>query len=384
MRVLHLVQRPQRRGAEVFAYDLSRRFEALGVTVSTVYLYAHKGEGVLPLHERDVCLDGMERNPFERLPGFEPVLLGRIVRQIRRFRPDIVQVNGARTVKYGAAAKCLLGSGVKWKLVYRNIGMPSHWHRWRGSVAAYRRVIIPQMDGVVGVSAASLEDVHDFYGLRAPAVVILNGINAERLTPTIGRADFRRSQGVGEDEIVLLTVGSLDSAKRPSQFLRVLSRVREKLPQVRAWIVGDGPLRQETERYAMELGIGAGVRFFGSRDDVADFMQAADIFVMTSDTEGVPAVILEAGLMGLPSVATQVGGLSECVFDGETGILVPPHDEEGMSDAICTLATDDGMRKQLGRSGRERVRSHLTIEHVAEQYLDFYGGLLGHPAGVHA
>jgi len=366
----------------MFAYDLSRRFEAIGVTVGTVYLYPHTGDGALPLHEYDRCLKGMERHPFERLPGFEPLLMAKVVRSIRRFRPDIVQVNGARTVKYGAAARIL--SRANWKLVYRNIGMASHWHRWRGSVAAYRKVIIPQMDGVIGVSAASLADVSEFYGLRAPSEVILNGVSPDRITPTISRSEFRRANGVRDDDILLLSVGSLDSAKRPDRFLRVLSRLGDRLPQVRAWIVGDGPQRAETERYAAELGVTGRVRFFGSRDDVADFMQAADIFVMTSDTEGVPAVVLEAGLMGLPVVAPRVGGLSECIIDGETGVLVPPGDEVRMAEVISRLSSEPDSRKRLGTAGREWVRGHLTIDHIAEQYLAFYRDLLDHRVAVPA
>jgi glycosyltransferase involved in cell wall biosynthesis len=384
MRVLQLVQRPQRRGAEVFAYDLSRRLDALGVTVRTIYLYAYKGERPLPLHDGDVCLGGREGHPFERLPGFEPTLLRNIMRQIKRFRPDIVQVNGARTVKYGAAAKRLLGSGVKWKLVYRNIGMVSHWHRWVGTTMAYRNMIIPQMDGVIGVSEVSLGDVQDHYGLRAPSTVIMNGVSPDRLTPSVLRAVFRRSMGIGEDEIVLLFVGSLDSNKRPDRFLRVASRVCEAVPSVRSWIVGDGPLRGVAESMAVDLRIDDRVRFFGAREDVADIMLAADIFVITSDSEGVPAVVIEAGLFGLPVVGTDVGGLKECVIPGETGILVPVHDEEQMSAAIAALATDHGRRRRLGQAGQERVRGNLMIDAIADKYLDFYRSLLGRSDGVHA
>jgi glycosyltransferase involved in cell wall biosynthesis len=293
-------------------------------------------------------------------------------------------VNGGRTVKYGAAAKLLLGAGATWKLVYRNIGIASYWHRWNGTVLAYRKAIIPQMDGVIGVSSMSLEDCQNFYGLRAPSTVILNGISPDRMTPTVGRSEFRRSLGVDNGDIVLLFVGNLDSAKRPDRFLRVLARVRKELPHVKGWIVGKGPLLEETEQMAANDGLEESVRFFGSRSDVANFMLAADIFVITSDSEGIPAVVLEAGLLGLPVVATQVGGLHECVIDGNTGLLVPADEEDQLVDAIAELATDRDMRKRLGQAGQARVLGHLTIEHVAERYLDFYRKLLGHPDGIPA
>lgn len=355
----------------MFAYDLSRRFESLGLEVRTIYLYADDDQSSLPLHEGDVCLRGRERHPFERLPGFEPSLLKNLMRRISEFQPDVVQANGGRTVKYAAAAKRVLGSRARWKLVYRNIGIASYWHHWIGSVLAYRSVIMPQIDGVVGVSAESLADVKQLYRLRAPSTVIMNGVSPERLTPKVKRAEVRRSESVGEDDIVLLFLGKLDAVKRPDRFLRVLSRLRH-LPQVRAWVVGDGPLRKETEELSARLGLADRVRFFGTRDDVADLLAAADLLVLTSDSEGVPGVVLEAGLFGLPVIATKVGGLVECVIDGETGILVPVEDEQGFSEAITTLATDHELRDKLGQAGRKRVEGHLTIEPIAERYLGFY------------
>jgi glycosyltransferase involved in cell wall biosynthesis len=142
-------------------------------------------------------------------------------------------------------------------------------------------------------------------------------------------------------------------------------------------MVGDGPLAERAETLAGKLGLGNRIRFFGSRDDVASFMQAADIFVMTSKTEGTPAVVLEAGYMGLPVVATRVGGLPECVFEDVTGVLIDPDSEEEMAREIRRVASDSELRSKLGENAKRWVRENLVIDQVADRYLEFYRKVRG-------
>jgi glycosyltransferase involved in cell wall biosynthesis len=340
------------------------------MAVKTVYLYDSREDLTLPLHRGDICLDGAEDHFLERFPKFDPGLLRKIVREIKRFEPDVVQVNGSRTVKYGAMAKRLAGE--HWSLIYRNIGIPSDWHHWWGTILVYRRAIMPLMDGVVGVSHYSLQNATSIYHMRAPSTVILNGISPDRLTTTTERNAVREAAGVEERDVVLLFVGFLDEVKRPDRYLRLVERLSRVRPGIRGWIVGDGPLREEMERLTSTLGLLDRVRFFGTQDDVASFMQAADVFVVTSKTEGVPAVVLEAGYMGLPVVATRVGGLPECVREGETGLLVDSESERQMDAAILKLVDDPQLRARMGENARRWIGEHLTIEHIADRYLEFY------------
>lgn len=371
MRVLQLVQRPQRRGAEVFAYDLNRRFEALGLPVKTVYLHDFKGEHTLPLHGEDVCLHGNQKHPLERFPGIRPKLLRRVVEEISAFAPDIVQVNGSRTVKYGAASKQILRRD-GWKLVYRNIGVPSDWHRWIGSILTYRFAIMPCMDGVVGVSRHSLENARALYRLDVPSKVILNGISLERLGTFADRDGFRRAEGVEPEDVVLLFVGFLERVKRADRFVRLIADLATETTRFFGWIVGDGPQRADCARLAEQLGVRDRIRFYGTQRDVARFMRSADFFVVTSETEGIPAVVLEAGISGLPVIATRVGGLPECILDGETGILVDPGTPSELRKAILELAGDPLRCSQMAERSRDWILNNLTIEQIADQYLEFY------------
>lgn len=384
MRILQVVQRPQRRGAELFAFDLSSSLESKGHVVKTLYLYGFEGKRGLSIRDIDSGLEGADDHVFERFPGFHPVMLRNVVREINRFRPEIVQVNGSRTVKYGAAAKFLSRADGGWKLIYRNIGIPSDWHAWGGTVWVYRNLVIPQMDGVIGVSRSSLDDARALYRIQAPSTVILNGISSSRLEVVEGRDRLRSRYGASPEDLILLYVGCLESAKRPDRFVRVLSRVAREVPRTRGWIVGNGPRRREIQGLSRDLGLSDRIRFFGSQENVANFMNAADLLLVTSDTEGIPATVLEAGYLGLPVVASRVGGLPECVEHGGTGILVDGENpEEGFTRAVLALGSDDELRRSMGGRARERVSNEMTIDRIADQYLAFYEQVLGRHAVCH-
>ncbi|HEX2254617.1 MAG TPA: glycosyltransferase, partial [Thermoanaerobaculia bacterium] len=216
MRVLQIVNRAQRRGAEVFALELSRELERTGHATRVVALYAG---GDLPLRPGDASLGGRAEHPLERLPGIHPGLLRRLARAVEAFRPDVVQVNGSRTVKYGSLLRRLrAGSG--WALVYRSIGTPGDWLRGRLHAGLYRRLVISGVDGIVAVSAATRGDLEARYAPRAPVAVIPRGVDVERFVAAEERAVLRTRLGTPESAPVLIALGSLSREKRPDRLLR--------------------------------------------------------------------------------------------------------------------------------------------------------------------
>ncbi|MEE2777179.1 MAG: glycosyltransferase family 4 protein [Acidobacteriota bacterium] len=163
MRVLQLITAQERRGAEVFALGLTVQLEKLGNDTKVAALYG--GSQELPLRACDTNLGAAKSHAFEGLPGFQPSLVGRLPQLCMDWQPDVVQLNGSRTVKYGC-----LGAGSasrKWALVYRNIGDPEQWLRDGLKRIVYRR-LLARADGVVGVSEASLAQVQRIYGFTGP------------------------------------------------------------------------------------------------------------------------------------------------------------------------------------------------------------------------
>jgi glycosyltransferase involved in cell wall biosynthesis len=371
MRILQVVQKPQRRGAEVFAYQLTNGFQRSGNDVRIVYLYPYSGPMALPLGAEDLVLDGRYEHFLEAFPGWHPKLVRDLRRNIHEFEPDIVQVNGARTVKYGALIS-RLNQDSRWALIYRNIGDPKEWVRGTLREIFYRRFIIPRVHGIVAVSNGALKVLKEFYKPVVPMVVIPTGFDNSALIPSKTRNKVREGFSTKNDCPVLIFVGSLTPEKRLDRLLRVVQKTRMDVPDVTVWMVGDGPLRAQLESESKNLGMESAVRFVGVQQDIASILTAADIFVMTSDTEGIPASVLEAGYCGLPAVATRVGSIQECVRDGETGFLVDPQEEEKFSAIVVRLLRSQEERNKIGIQAKKWITENFAMDQIVQKYLDFY------------
>jgi glycosyltransferase involved in cell wall biosynthesis len=168
----------------------------------------------------------------------------------------------------------------------------------------------------------------------------------------------------------LIAVGRL---KAPKDFL-TLVRALAALPggSFEALIVGDGPDRAQVEAEIERLGLEGSVRLTGERSDVPELLADADIFVLSSRSEGLPVSVLEAMAAELPVVASAVGGLAELVDDGGTGILVPAGDEQALAQALGRLVEDAELRRKLGAAGRARAEERFDLEAFRRAHLDLY------------
>lgn len=379
MRIVQLCHAPQRRGAEVFAAGLAERLRERGHAVRTLYLYPRQGAAPLPLAPGDEVLGGREGHPAERLVGLHPGLLRRLRGAIRRFRPEVVQANGGATLKYAAAARRSESSA--WILVYRNIGRPGDWLRGPLRRLYYRRLVMPAVAGVAAVSRSSLAELARLYRRQRSVAVIPTGVDLDRFAAGRSRAEVRRELSTPEESPVVLQVGSLTPEKRPEWLLEAFGRVRQRAPGAYLWLLGEGALRPRLERRRAARP-DLPLRLLGGRDDVASVLAAADVLALASDTEGLPAAVLEAGCLGLPTVATRVGGVPECIDHGETGLLVEPHDLEAFATALADLLNDSRSRQRLGRAARSRVRERFGLGPIAGRFESFYGELLAAGRGA--
>ena len=290
---------------------------------------------------------------------------------IRSFQPDVVQVNGGRTVKYGAIARTLDRHG-KWVLVYRNIGDPRMWIRTKLHRFFYKKYVIPKIDGIVAVSKMTMQTLQSFYNLQVPTVNILRGVEPTALVSRITRKELRSQMGIPDDLPVIVFVGSLTQEKRLDRLFRIIQKTSEQVSPLRLWLIGDGPLRNRLEQLSNELKIQELVQFLGTKDQIASYLAAADVFVLTSDTEGIPGVVLEAGFMGLPVVATRVGGVPECIVEGRSGYMVDPDNEEEFVSKLVHLLRSPKQRMEIGIYAQEWVRNNFTLDAIVPKYIEFY------------
>ena len=163
--------------------------------------------------------------------------------------------------------------------------------------------------------------------------------------------------------------------KNHSGFLRIASRISQHVPQCEFLLVGDGPLRQELEQEARTLGLGEHVLFLGDRRDIPAVLASMDVAVLTSDSESLSNVILEAMAAGLPVVAYNVGGNAELVNE-QRGALVAAGNEGGFADAVRQILAQPSFRDQLGRNARLFVEENFSLEHVRRSYEEMYKTLL--------
>jgi glycosyltransferase involved in cell wall biosynthesis len=351
----------------------------------TLLLHGEVGAG-------EASLDELVRSrgvAMEAVPGLRPELrprddlraLLRLVRVVRRERPDILHTHTAKAGMLGRLAAVLAGRP-----------RPIIVHTYHGHVlegyfgpfrnAFYRgleRRLARVSDRLIGVSQATVDDLVRLRIADRPKFrAIPIGLDLDRfLEPPVGaREAFRGEAGVRDGELLLSYVGRLAPIKRIDVMLRALARARALGAPVRLALVGDGSLHPELEQFAASLGVGEQVWFAGYREDVAPVAAGADIAVLTSDNEGTPVSLIEAAAAANPAVATAVGGVADVVTP-ETGILAPAGDVDGLAAAIAKLASDADTRARMGALARTHVRDRFSAERLASDIDRLYLELVG-------
>ena len=208
-------------------------------------------------------------------------------------------------------------------------------------------------------------------GLRESQLAVIgNGLPAEAFAETPAALPRTRE---------LLSVGMIarmnTRAKNHHLFLRAAARLCNRFPALQFVLVGDGPLRHELEQEAYDRGLGGRVLFLGDRRDVPAVLASLDISVLPSASESLSNVILESMAAGVPVVANRVGGNCELVTE-DRGLLVPPDDEEALTDAIDRLLRDAPFRRVLGGNANAFARANFTLEHMRKRHEALYQDLL--------
>ena len=207
--------------------------------------------------------------------------------------------------------------------------------------------------------------------------LIYNGIDLsefERATSSFSHSDRARSKRPG---LVLISVANLIPYKGHADLIEALSTIAPKLPP--DWqllcVGGDYGLGGKLREQVSELKLSERIQFLGERRDVGALLRSADIGLLCSHQEGFANAVLEGMAAGLPMIVTDVGGNSEAVVHGKTGLVVPPGDPYAIGQAILELASDAPKRSAMGNAGLERVKRHFTIERCVSDYDRLYQGL---------
>jgi glycosyltransferase involved in cell wall biosynthesis len=203
---------------------------------------------------------------------------------------------------------------------------------------------------------------------------IPTGIDYYRFAPARSRKQTRAALAVPAEDFLILMVGVIRSVKRVEIALRAFQHLLAQQPGAHLVLAGDGPMRKLMEELAQSLRIAERTQFLGHREDVADLMAAADVLLLTSRSEGVPQVVTQALGLGVPVVASAVGGVPELVQHEHTGLLVSSEDPAAVSDALLRIARNPEQAALLGKAGREHALANYSLSAM----LDKTEALLSH------
>lgn len=354
-RVVHVVPSALGRGAELFARSLA---DELGG--------AKKGHRLLCMFEGDqgIAVDdtlGLPGGAAEGT-GIHPRAVARLFSYLNRTQPDIVVAHGGIPFKHAALA-------ARAPLVYCAIG-PLPPRARTGAGRLLWRTLVRRARVVAAVSEDVAVQYHEVLRVRDDRLIVVpNGRDASRFQPAPPGQFGCESQGT----VNLLFVGFLTPGKRPEMFIELVRVLREDGLEVTGRILGDGPMRDALVGPAHD----AGVELVGHRSDVVSELQRSDLLVFPSLSEGMPGVLIEAGLCGLPAVATRVGGTSAVIDDQRTGILVGVDDFAGLVRATAELVRHPERRRAMGAAARSRCEQSFALKVVAARWDELLGHVIG-------
>jgi glycosyltransferase involved in cell wall biosynthesis len=301
---------------------------------------------------------------------------------IRRERPTILHTHTAKAGAVGRIA-AMLARGARPPIVIHTF----HGHVLRGYFGRVKTFGFRTLERWLAHTSTALVAVSpevrdDLVALGvAPAskfTVVRLGIDLLRRVDNddAQRREARRQMGLRNEAFVVGWVGRMTAVKRTELVVRALQDLVARSVDAYVVFVGDGPDRDQLERYAHELGVIKRCLFLGYQEDVARFYDAIDVLVLPSINEGTPVSVIEALAARRPAVATRVGGVPDVVRDGIDGFLVDADDGDALATRLAELAADPELRARMGEAGHARVIERYTVARLVDDVDRLYRELL--------
>ncbi len=257
------------------------------------------------------------------------------------------------------------------------IGFVHGWTHENMRVRAYavlENILLLKATKVVAVSKSLRSRL--IAPLRKRAIVIPNALAPSELTVTRSRDEIRKSLNIADDCLAIGIIGRLSPEKGHEMYFNAMANVLTHGKKVHALVVGHGQEYEHLQTVVKNLGLEKNCSFVGHVQDTANYYNALDIQVMPSTTEGMPNAALEGMYMGLPLIATRVGGIPEVVIDEETGILIPSQSVGALTQALLRLCNDPEVRQQMGAKGKLLVEENFTPYNRSQRILDLYEDIM--------
>ncbi len=311
------------------------------------------------------------------LPTYHrPGNIVKLARLLRREKVEILHTHEYFANTVGRLAAVLAGTPRRFAHIQN-----SHWTRVkrRARHNLIDRILSRTCDRVIACSETARRYQIEVEKIHPDRVVMVPNCTDARLhDPSVARPGVRREFGFVDAEILIASVARLTEVKGHQFLIEAAVQIFEAFPASRILIVGDGPEQPYLERQARALALEDRVHFLGNRQDIPNILASIDLLVQpTLVREGLPLVITEAMAGGKPVVATDVGGVSEAVRHGETGILVPPGDTDALAEGILSILRDPERGEAMAAAGRRLCLEQFSIETVIKTIESLYAGDAG-------
>jgi glycosyltransferase involved in cell wall biosynthesis len=293
----------------------------------------------------------------------------KLSRIIRQWKPAIVHAHDPHAVAMAGLALSF-GSPAPAPALVASRRVDFHLQAHSFSRWKYR-----QVDLFIAASRAIAEVLEQDGIPAAQIVVVYEGVDVERIArlPVVdAHAEFWLPHG----SPIVANVGALVAHKGQRHLIEAMPYVLREVPDARLLIFGEGELRPDLERQIKGLHLEKHVLLTGFREDVLTLLKSADLFVMSSVTEGLGTSVLDAMAMGLAVVGTRTGGIPEVVMDGKTGLVVPPGAPEALAAAIASLLKDPPRRRAFGEAGRARVSESFGVDRLIDETVAAYAQVM--------
>ncbi len=372
IKILYIITKGKWGGAQKYVFELATTLpkEQFDISVlvgngnSLPERLAEKGVRVIRLEtlNRDI-------NIFSDIKAFFE-----LISILKKEKPNIIHLNSSKAGIMGTVAGRLVG--IK-KIVFTGHGWAFNEDRnifSRFVIKLLHWFTILLTNKTIAVSEKTKNDISQMPFLRNKIEVIYNGIKIQKIeTKKTAREKLLPSKS-GENFLWLGTISELHKNKGLDVAINGFSKISYSFPQAIFVIIGDGEEKGNLKKLAENLGVEEKVFFLGDIPEANKYLSALDIFSLISRTEALPYVILEAGIAGLPVVATEVGGIPEIIENKKNGILIPKENIERFADALTFIMRDENIRNLIAKNLKETVSEKFNMEKMLKETIAIYKG----------
>lgn len=342
-------------GAEKFVLDLAAHLDKDKYLVTVVSLYS--SDYAAENRKAQIAKDGIDVVYLNKKRGLDFKCFIKMKKLIADIKPDVIHTNLSADlylISAGAGIKNVcyihtLHTVAKNELPLLHLSVEKHKYR--------KKQIIP-----VAISPYIRESVSSCYGLDEKEIpMVYNGVDTHRFN-----VNDRSYKG---NDIVFVSVARFSPVKNHELMIEAFQKAMKQYPEIRLVLVGDGELLSDIKNKVNQKGLTDYVSFTGNISNVEDYLKSSDVFLISSDYEGMPLSALEAMAAGLPIVTTAAGGVID-IIDGN-GITVPVKDSNALADAMLTVARSRELRKRFSERSRE-LSAKYDISAMAREYEKLY------------